>query len=176
MRLSPFSSRVLLTACLLGLAALPARAGTIKYPKDKPAFTMEIPDAWTHEETEGDLHELTLKPDAGDFEIKILSLGGNLGGLKAALNKVVKSTMANEKFTEPSNTEAQEVKTPAGMAVAVASAKCKIDGQLIIYSFAAFAPTKDNICELAAYATSEEDSTKAEAAAEKLLGTVKTLP
>ena len=137
---------------------------------------MEIPDAWTYEEVDGDLHELTLKPDAGDFEIKILSLGGNLGSLKSALNKVVKSTMANEKFTDPSNTEAQEVKTPAGMAVAVASARCKIDGQQIIYSFATFAPTKGNTCELAAYASSEDDSTKAEAAAEKILGTVKTLP
>ncbi len=176
MLLSTFSSRVLLAACLLGLAALPARAGTIKYPKDKPIFTIEVPDAWTYEETEGNLHELTFKPDVGDFEIKILSLGKNPAGLKAILNEVVKATMANDKFTEPSNTEAQEVKTSAGMAVAIASAKCKIDGQLIIYSFAAFAPTKDNTCELAAYATSQEDSAKAEAAAEKMLETVKTLP
>lgn len=162
-------------ACLLGLAALPAQAGTVKYPKAKPAFTFEIPEGWTYEEQDGDLHELTIKPDAGDFEIKILSLGNKLGDLKSALNKVVKSTMENEKFTEPTHTDAEEVKTPGGMPVAIASATCKIDGTPILYSFATFAPTKSNTCELAAYASSKDDSKKAEDAAEKMLGSVKTL-
>ena len=176
MRRFTTSARTLLvTACLLGLAALPAYAGTVKYPKAKPQFTFEIPEGWTYEEQDGDLHELTIKPDAGDFEIKILSLGNKLGDLKSALNKVVKSTMENDKFTEPTHTDAKEVKTDSGLAVAIASATCKIDGTPIIYSFATFAPTKANTCELAAYATSKEDSSKAEAAAEKLLGTVKTL-
>ncbi len=176
MRLFTLPSRTLLAAaCLLGLAVLPAQAGTVKYPKAKPQFTFEIPDGWTYEEQDGDLHELTMKPDAGDFEIKILSLGTKLGDLKSALDKVVKSTMENEKFTEPTHTDAQEVKTPSGMPVAIASATCKIDGTPILYSFATFAPTKTNTCELAAYATTKDDSTKAEEAAEKILGTVKAV-
>ena len=170
-----FSIRALLAACLLGLATLPAHAGTIKYPKDKPAFSLEVPEGWTYEEASGKLHELTFKPEAGEYQIKILCLG-DLGDLKTALNQVVKATMENKQFTDPSNTEAKEVKTPAGMTVAIASAKCKIDGQLILYSFAAFSPAKGTVYELAAYAASEEDSSTAENAAEKMLGSVKKLP
>lgn len=69
-----FPPRIWLAALTLYLAAVaPAAAGTkLKYIQGNPAFTVEVPDGWTAEESRYNLvHPLEFRPKKGDVPYRV---------------------------------------------------------------------------------------------------------
>ena len=138
---------VFAAGCLLFLAAQTAAAVTVKYPKDAPVFTLELPDGWRADEDTSTARVLSFSPRSGGpvkYEIYLLGIAGSgsddLGG---AAQKLADSTIGNNsKITQVKYGDPVESKSAAGVPMARETAACKIEGTNSYFVFAVFAPVE----------------------------------
>ena len=136
---------VFAACCFSLLAAHPANGITVKYPKDTPLFSMEVPDGWKVEEDDSRLERvLTITPKNGKLGSQIYLLGmagsGSLD-LESAVQRLAEATVGdNPKITEVRYSDPVENKSATGIPLARESALCKIDGVPTYFLFTVFVP------------------------------------
>jgi hypothetical protein len=121
-RLSPFAFRLSTFAFLLStLAASSLRADTIKFPKDKPALSVDLPAGWKADWITGDMaklggERLQLMTDGGaaDLSIKELPADANITDEASAKANFSKVALADMKTLEATKCGDVEEKTVAG--------------------------------------------------------------
>ena len=117
---------------VLCLAATPALAGTtLRYPTDKPAVVVDVPEGWTAEEDKADAenHKLTFSAQDENLPCQIILM--SLGKLdpkqyKELVKKMGKASAQNAKMENPDLTGPVENKSGNGIPLTWEVAKGKI--------------------------------------------------
>ncbi len=132
---------------LLLLSAQPAAAAAVKYPKDAPVFTVEVPDGWRADEDTSPERVLSFSPKSGGalkYQIYLLGIAGQgTTDLADSAQKLAESTIGNNsKITEIKFGAPAESRSTGGVPVARETAACKIEGTNSYFVFAVFAPVE----------------------------------
>ncbi len=129
-------------AALLGFVH-PVSADTLKVPKDKPVFSIDIPDGWSHVvDKDGDI---TCEPANKDgYELLLLALPDihTKAALKSYLPELVKSISTKGKGTGLELGDVEDSTNGNDIHFTGVRADGKTGGVPMVYIFHAFEPQK----------------------------------
>ena len=138
------------TSILIALTAQPLRAETVAHPKERPLFTVDVPDGWAVRQSGGPL--MMQNADASVVAVFDGAIRGvkDLATAKEAVRKQTKLTAETTGYTDLKEvTSVRKMKLNEEIEGAGAHYSAKLpSGQPVIYIVMMFTPDGKNYCSM----------------------------